>query len=131
MIKKCLFPDTKPDLFFNADGICDSCISADRIHGISNSIDWDARKESFTELLEDYRGGDGYNCVVPVSGGKDSTWQVYAMKNIYGMKPLAVTFDGFAFFKVAIPPLTDKVKSEGSKAPVLSFLLYVASLRVT
>jgi N-acetyl sugar amidotransferase len=93
--KKCLFPDTKPDLFFDADGICDSCTSADRIHGISNSIDWNERKESFAELLQDYRGGDGYNCIVPVSGGKDSTWQVYAMKNIHGMKPLAVTFDQF------------------------------------
>ena len=93
--KKCLFPNTKPDLFFDADGVCDSCITADRIHGISNSIDWAARKDSFTEILQEHLGGDGYNCIVPVSGGKDSTWQVYAMKKIYGMKPLAVTFDQF------------------------------------
>lgn len=93
--RKCLFPETKPDLYFNEEGICDSCISATRIHGISNSIDWDARKSNFQEIVNKYIGGDCYNCVVPVSGGKDSTWQVYAMKNIYGMKPLAVTFDQF------------------------------------
>jgi len=93
--KKCLFPETKPDLYFNDEGICDSCISASRIHGISNSIDWNERKKNFESIVKEYRGGDKYNCIVPVSGGKDSTWQVYAMKNIYGMKPLAVTFDQF------------------------------------
>ena len=93
--KKCLFPNTKPDLTFDSSGVCDSCNSSDRKHGISNSINWDERKKYFSEFLQEYSGGDGYNCIVPVSGGKDSTWQVYAMKNIYGMKPLAVTFDQF------------------------------------
>ena len=93
--KSCLFPETKPDLYFNQEGICDSCISAERIHGISDSIDWNKRGNDFKDLIKDYHGGDKYNCVVPVSGGKDSMWQVYAMKNIYDMKPLAVTFDQF------------------------------------
>ena len=93
--KSCLFPETKSDLYFNQEGICDSCISAERIHGISDSIDWNKRGNDFKDLIKDYHGGDKYNCVVPVSGGKDSMWQVYAMKNIYDMKPLAVTFDQF------------------------------------
>ena len=93
--KKCLFPETKPDLYFNKEGVCDSCISAERIHGITNSIDWEERGKNFKSLISDYKGGDKYNCVVPVSGGKDSMWQVYAMKNIHKMKPLAVTFDQF------------------------------------
>ena len=69
--KKCLFPETKPDLYFNDEGICDSCISASRIHGISNSIDWNERKKNFESIVKEYRGGDKYNCIVPVSGGKD------------------------------------------------------------
>lgn len=93
--KRCLFPDTKPDLYFDDDGVCDSCNSSDRIHGVLNSIDWESRKVQFEEMLQSYRKVDKYDCVVPVSGGKDSTWQVYAMKELYGMKPLAVTFDQF------------------------------------
>lgn len=93
--KRCLFPETKPDLYFSLDGVCDSCLSADRIHGVVDAIDWDKRAEHFESLISDRRSGDDYGCIVPVSGGKDSTWQVYAMKNIHKLKPLAVTFDQF------------------------------------
>jgi len=95
--KKCLFPDTKPDLFFNEEGICDACLSAERKNGINNSVDWSQRDEDFKKILEEARenSGNKYNCIVPVSGGKDSTWQVYAMKVIHKMNPLAVTFDQF------------------------------------
>ena len=110
--KKCLFPETKPDLYFNNEGICDSCISAERIHGISDSIDWEERKNTFISIIDKYKGGDKYNCVVPVSGGKDSTWQVYAMKNIYNMKPLAVTFDQFDQTEIGINNL-DVLKNIG------------------
>ena len=93
--KRCLFPDTKPDLYFDADGICDACHSSDRIQGALDAINWNVRKNEFEQLVDKYRALSGYDCIVPVSGGKDSTWQVYAMKNVYGMKPLAVTFDQF------------------------------------
>ena len=95
--KKCLFPETKPDLYFNKDGICDACVSAKRIHGIQDAINWEERENAFKELLDQVRKDkpEGYNCIVPVSGGKDSTWQVYAMKKIHNMQPLAITFDQF------------------------------------
>tara|TARA_Y100000768_G_C23959833_1_gene674717 strand:+ start:767 stop:1888 length:1122 start_codon:yes stop_codon:yes gene_type:complete len=95
--KKCLFPETKPDLFFDQEGVCDACHSADRKHAIENAIDWEARAKDFEKLLQTARDKkpNGYNCIVPVSGGKDSTWQVYAMKEIHKMRPLAVTFDQF------------------------------------
>ena len=95
--RECLFPDTKPDLFFNKDGICDACLSAKRKNGIEDSVDWKQRDADFLKVLIEAKknSGDKYNCIVPVSGGKDSTWQVYAMKEIHKMKPLAVTFDQF------------------------------------
>ncbi|MDH5325763.1 MAG: N-acetyl sugar amidotransferase [Gammaproteobacteria bacterium] len=95
--KKCLFPNTKPDLFFDSEGICDACKSAERKHGIEDAIDWEQRDKSFKEIISDARSKSRgwYDCVIPVSGGKDSTWQVYAMKVIHGMRPLAVTFDQF------------------------------------
>lgn len=95
--KHCLFPETKPDIYFDDEGVCDACRSAERKHGVEKSIDWDARAKEFKDILDKYRSKDGtkYDCVVPVSGGKDSTFQVYAMKIIHKMNPLAVTFDQF------------------------------------
>ena len=71
--------------------------SARRKNQQENAIDWDQRSENFSKILDETRDKkpSGYNCLVPVSGGKDSTWQVYAMKEIHGMHPLAVTFDQF------------------------------------
>ena len=94
--KTCLFPDTKPDLYFDKNGICDACLSAERKHGKRITVDWKKRANNFKEILENVRHtSEIYNCIVPVSGGKDSTWQVYAMKNVHKMRPLAVTFDQF------------------------------------
>ena len=95
--KTCLFPNTKPDIDFDSNGICDSCISAKKKHGLYKSINWEQREKKFKEILEYSKqySNSYYNCVVPVSGGKDSTWQVYAMKKIHKMRPLAITFDQF------------------------------------
>lgn len=84
---KCLYPSTRPDLFIDS-GICDACKSATQ----KEMIDWEKRELELQEVLEKYRRKDGYyDCVIPVSGGKDSTFQVLKMLE-YGMHPLAVTF---------------------------------------
>jgi len=95
--KKCLFPETKPDLYFDDAGICDSCHSADRKHGLLNAIDWKKKAKQFEDLVENAKKIKKgiYDCIVPVSGGKDSTYQVLRAKNKHGMKVLAVTFDQF------------------------------------
>ena len=95
--KKCLFPETKPDLYFDKDGICDSCHSAARKHGILDAIDWKSKAKHFDELVEKAKCNKKgiYDCIVPVSGGKDSTFQVLEAKNKHNMKVLAVTFDQF------------------------------------
>jgi len=84
-------PDTKPDLFFNEDGVCDACASAVKK---DKEIDWEQRKKDFLEILERYRSKDGsnYDCVVPISGGKDSMYQAYVMKK-NGFNPLCVNFE--------------------------------------
>jgi N-acetyl sugar amidotransferase len=81
-------PDTKPDLSFNDAGICNACQNfEDRVN-----IDWEARKAQFLNLIDKYRSKDGSNwdCIVPVSGGKDSTYQLIRMKQM-GLNPLCVT----------------------------------------
>lgn len=89
--KNCLFPETKPDLSFDENGICSACISAREKH---KHIDWEIRKEEFEKIIETYKKNDsGYDCIIPVSGGKDSTYQAYFMKEVYGMNPLCVCFE--------------------------------------
>lgn len=89
--KKCLFPETKPDLSFNEESVCSACTAADLK---DFEIDWEARKKDFEKILDYYRKDNvGYDCIIPVSGGKDSTYQAYLMKKVYGMNPLCVCFE--------------------------------------
>jgi N-acetyl sugar amidotransferase len=90
---KCLFPETKPDLSFNEVGICSACIAAEEKN---RGINWIQREKEFYEIIDYYRrpnGEIGYDCLIPVSGGKDSTYQAYFMKEVCGMNPLCVCFE--------------------------------------
>jgi N-acetyl sugar amidotransferase len=81
-------PETKPDLFIDADGVCSAC----RAFEARASVDWDARREELLDILDRYRsaGGANYDCIVPVSGGKDSHTQAIRLLQL-GMNPLCVT----------------------------------------
>lgn len=86
---KCLYPDTKPGLGF-VDGVCDAC----RYVETKEQMDWSKRRKELGEVLEKYRSKDGsrYDCIIPVSGGKDSHYQAHVIKNEYGLNPLLVNF---------------------------------------
>ena len=81
-------PSTKPDLHLDENGVCNACRSFEA----RKEVDWDTRKKELLEIVERYRSADGKNwdCVVPVSGGKDSTYQVVRMLQL-GLNPLCVT----------------------------------------
>lgn len=81
-------PETKPDLHIDESGICNAC----RSFRERENIDWDARKAELMEILERYRSKDdsNYDCIIPVSGGKDSSYQTIRMLEL-GMNPLCVT----------------------------------------
>lgn len=84
--QRCLYPDTKPDLVFNEQGICSACIAYEK----RVNIDWEQREREFKELCDRMiRYRYQYHCIIPVSGGKDSTYQVIKAKE-YGLNPLAV-----------------------------------------
>lgn len=88
--KKCLYPDTKPQLRFDEHGICDACRWAEE----KEKIDWDSRKKDLAKILEKYKSKDGsrYDCIIPVSGGKDSHFQTHTIVNEFGLNPLLVNF---------------------------------------
>ena len=83
-------PDTKPDLSFDSEGTCDACRSAEW----KKTFDWKQREKEFIQLVKEYKSKDGmyYDCIVPISGGKDSHYQVYMAKK-YGLTPLCIHFE--------------------------------------
>ena len=87
----CTLPSSSAvPLEFNEDGVCSSCATK----GEARQVDWSRREKLFKSMVDEYKslGGD-YDCLIPVSGGKDSYWQVHlAIK--YGLRPLLVTYNG-------------------------------------
>lgn len=86
--KSCTMPDTRPGIVFNWEGVCGACSN----HNKRDSINWYKREAELMELCNKYRRNDGkWDCIIPVSGGKDSTFLVYVMVKEMNMNPLLVT----------------------------------------
>ena len=87
--KRCLYPDTKPQLVFDENGICSAC----KNHELKEKIDWKSKEKELKEILEKFRSKNNYyDCIIPVSGGKDSHFQAYTIKEKFGLNPLVVNF---------------------------------------
>ena len=93
--KRCVYPEnTQPHIIFDEDGVCSGCRVLER----RRTVDWDERKQQLENLLKEYKevaeaNGAPYDCVIPVSGGKDSYYQVYLMTQVYDMSALLVTYN--------------------------------------
>ena len=83
--KKCLYPSTKPDLWFE-DGVCGACHAYEK----RALYDWTTGKDVFGSILRANKKNRDYDCIIPVSGGKDSTYQVWKVLQ-QGFNPLCVT----------------------------------------
>ena len=86
----CGLPETYETLELDDAGTCNICRQKDFK---DQSIDWSARKQKLDELIEQFRGRYDYDCIVPFSGGKDSTFTLLYLVREYGLKPLAVQFN--------------------------------------
>ncbi|MBM3567498.1 MAG: N-acetyl sugar amidotransferase [Alphaproteobacteria bacterium] len=86
---RCGMPATQPDAVFDQLGICVSCRSQEqKMH-----IDWKQRDADLRQILDKFRGQHPeYDCLVPISGGKDSAYQLYLLTQVYKVRPLACTF---------------------------------------
>lgn len=86
--KKCVTPNTRPRIEFDDEGVCNGCSYAEQ----KKKTDWNAKAKELQELVDGYKGKGKYDCIVPVSGGKDSHFQAYYAKNTLKLNPLCVTF---------------------------------------
>ena len=87
--KSCILPDSRPGVVLNSKGICGACKNALEKEDV---IDWNKREHEFYRLLDSVKNNcSGYDCLIPVSGGKDSTWQVVKCLQL-GLKPLTLTW---------------------------------------
>ena len=99
----CGLPETHETIAFDEGGVCNIC----RQHEFKKErIDWAANKRALDALIEEHRGKSDYDCIVPFSGGKDSTWTLHYLVKEYGIRPLVVRFD-HGFFR---PNLEENVK---------------------
>lgn len=102
---RCCMPETSEGTEFDELGICRACRSSEqKMH-----IDWAAREAELKKVLDHYKAqaGNNYDCIVPISGGKDSAFQLHVLVKKYGMKPLAVTFSHNWFSEVGKYNLTN------------------------
>ena len=87
--KRCLMPNTRPRIVFDDAGVCNGCLSAE----LQYTTNWEERRKEFIKLIEQFRPSHGaYDCIVPWSGGKDSSSIAYRLKFEFGLNPLLVTF---------------------------------------
>jgi len=93
--KRCCYPaNARPGIVFDEQGVCSGC----RVVESRSSIDWPDREKLLIELLEEYKArqrenNNPYDCIIPVSGGKDSTYQTWLIKEKYGLNPLLVSYN--------------------------------------
>lgn len=86
----CCLPETQDSIHFDANGVCTVC---NQINVKKEVIDWNERGRMLIELCDRFRGKHAYDCVVPFSGGKDSTYTLWYIAEKLKLKPLVVSFD--------------------------------------
>ncbi len=86
----CVIPETHETILFDDQGVCGICNQ----HQLKQEkIDWVSKEKDLVTLLDQYRGKYDYDCIIPFSGGKDSTYTVYKLVKDYNVKPLVVSYD--------------------------------------
>jgi len=89
---RCLYPSNHPlGLTFDEHGVCSGC----RVHEERTSLDWDERFERLRTLTDAYRSRTphNYDCVVPVSGARDSFFILHTVTRRLGLNPLIVSYN--------------------------------------
>jgi N-acetyl sugar amidotransferase len=92
---RCVYSSATVNLEIDDDGVCSSCRVAERFEALGPAF-WAERRRKFERILEETNRNNtsNYDCIIPVSGGKDSYYQTHVIVTEYGLKPLLVTYHG-------------------------------------
>lgn len=86
---KCILPETFPGIEFNENGVCNYCLNYEPVKVFG--------EKEFKKVLSKYRNkGEKYDCIVPISGGRDSSFVLHQMVKRYKMRVLTLTVDSGA-----------------------------------
>ena len=91
---KCVLPESAETVAFDEEGVCNICRQAEQKHTV---IDWDERRKMLNAVVAPYIGKGAYDCIVPFSGGKDSTFQLWYVVTQMHLKPLVVRFNHWGY----------------------------------
>lgn len=91
---RCILPDSHETVQFDEEGVCNICRQAEVKH---EKINWEQRRKMLDDIVERYRGKGEYDCIVPFSGGKDSTFQLWYIVKELGLKPLVVRYNHWGY----------------------------------
>ena len=120
--KLCLYPENaKPTIIFDDQGVCSGCNY--HLSRKDVDVDWDERKRMFEEIVGEAKEmaaqrGNSHDCIVPVSGGKDSHFQVWLLKEKYGLNPLLVSFNHGFNTPAGLRNLNNLIEKSGCDAVV-------------
>jgi N-acetyl sugar amidotransferase len=97
LCKRCIVDTTVPGAVFDANGVCSYCLLHDKLEKqFPLTPQGDARFQKLVEQIKKAGAGKKYDCIAGISGGRDSTYNIYYVKKVLGLRPLAVHFnDGF------------------------------------
>lgn len=113
--KRCVYPaNTQPEILFDEEGVCSGCRVLER----RSEINWEERREILDELLDEYEQiareqGSSYDCIIPVSGGKDSHYQVHLISEVYDLNPLLVAYNHSFNSRIGLRNLRNMVEKTG------------------
>jgi N-acetyl sugar amidotransferase len=96
--------ETQDMISFDSDGVCATCR---QLEYKQQKIDWTEREKELVRVLEEHRGKGTHDCIIPFSGGKDSTFQAYTLARKYKLRPLIVSFD-HGFFRPGVLENTER-----------------------
>jgi len=106
--KNCLNMSTRPRITFDGKGYCNACQWMEE----KENMDWSSRGDELTSLLDKFKSTNGnFDCIVPVSGGKDGSYVAHQLKHKHGMNPLAITVKPALSLEIGDQNLTNFIQS--------------------
>lgn len=119
---RCCVVETQDGIRYDSKGVCNVCR---QIEVKQEKIDWKARDALFRRILDDHRGKRQYDCIIPFSGGKDSTFTLWKMVHDYNIKPLVVSWDHGFYRKITLDNNIRTLKKLG-----VDFVKFTPSWRI-